>query len=144
MKLEPGRVLLSVVMVTMGILHFTHKEVFAAVMPEYLPWHIPLVLISGVFEAALGIGLLFERTRVLAAYGLVALFIAVYPANINMALHPERHIAGAPFQPSAAMLWARLPLQFVFIWIALRYAKKGDAKRDAQSTKPRDFASPST
>ncbi len=113
MKIEPGRALLSVVMVTMGILHFTHKEVFAAVMPAYLPWHIPLVLISGVFEAALGVALLFERTRVLAAYGLVALFVAVYPANIDMAINAKKY----PELPAAA-LWARLPLQGLFIyWI---------------------------
>jgi uncharacterized membrane protein len=69
---------------------------------------------------------------------LVALFVAVFPANINMALHPDHPVAGVLFQPSALALWARLPLQLVLIWWALRYAKR------AQFTMPRDLASPST
>lgn len=138
MKLEPARIALCVVMVTVGILHFTHTAVFASIVPDYLPAHDALVLISGVFEIGLGLGLLFERTRVLAAYGLIALFVAVFPANINMALHPERTVPGVPFQPSALALWARLPLQFVLIWWAWRYTRR------PQSTRPSDFASSST
>jgi uncharacterized membrane protein len=137
MQRDLGRWALSVVMVTIGILHFTHTEGFASIVPDYLPAHEALVLISGVFEIGLGVALQFERTRVLAAYGLVALFIAVFPANINMALHPERPIAGVPVQPSPLALWARLPLQFVLIWWALRYTKR-------QWVRPSDLASPST
>jgi uncharacterized membrane protein len=139
MKLAVDRVALSVVMVTIGILHFTHTEAFASIVPDYLPWHEGLVLVSGVFEIALGVALSIERTRVLAAYGLVALFIAVFPANINMALHPEQPIAGVPFQPSSLALWARLPLQLVLILWALRYTRRG-----AQWDKPSDLASSST
>lgn len=138
MKREVGRTVLGVAMVTVGILHFTHTAGFASIVPDYLPWHEALVWISGVFEIALGVGLQFERTRVLSAYGLVALFVAVFPANINMALHPERPIAGVPLQPSALALWLRLPLQFALIAWAFRYT------RPAQSTTPSDLASSST
>jgi uncharacterized membrane protein len=131
MNREHGRVALSVVMVTIGILHFTHTKVFAAIVPDYLPWHDGLVLVSGVFEIGLGVALQFERTRVLAAYGLVALFIAVFPANLNMALHPERPIEGVPFQPPALALWARLPLQLVLIWWALRYTRRDQSSPSA-------------
>jgi uncharacterized membrane protein len=123
-KPSPGRIALAVIMMAMGVLHFTHGATFASIMPDYLPWHLPLVYLSGVFEFALGVGLLVERTRSLSAWGLIALFVAVYPANIHMALHPELPIAGLPADmphPPALALWLRLPLQFVFIWWAAKY-----------------------
>jgi uncharacterized membrane protein len=123
-RVSVPRILLAAIMVTMGILHFTHGATFASIMPEYIPWHLPLVYLSGVIEAALGVALLFERTRSFAAWGLIALFIAVFPANINMALNPDLEIAGLPPgmpQPPAIALWLRLPLQFVLIWWAARY-----------------------
>ncbi|MDB4976208.1 MAG: DoxX family protein [Myxococcaceae bacterium] len=126
-----GRFLLAGLMVTMGVLHFTHAESFVSIVPGYLPWPVPLVLISGAFELVLGSLLLLERTRTLAAYGLVALFLAVLPANINMALHPEVQIAGLPAwlpQPSATALWLRLPLQLVFIGWALQYTRRRTAR----------------
>jgi uncharacterized membrane protein len=111
-------------MVMMGILHFTHAATFASIMPAYLPWHLELVYLSGVFELGLGLALLFERTRRLAAWGLIALFVAVFPANINMALHPDLPIAGLPPglpTPPPLALWLRLPLQFALIAWAARY-----------------------
>lgn len=122
-----GRYLLAGLMVMMGVLHFTHTESFASIMPAYLPWHVPLVLVSGVIEVALGALLLIERTRVRAAYGLLALFVAVFPANLNMALHPELHVLGLPAwmpQPSETALWVRLPLQLLLISWALRYTSQ--------------------
>jgi uncharacterized membrane protein len=129
MKLEPARLVLGVVMIAVGVLHFTHTQVFASIVPDYLPAHEALVLISGVFEIGLGVGLLLERTRVLAAWGLVALYVAVFPANLNMALHPERPIAGVPsdFHISTPALWLRLPLQLALIYWALRYTKRPEA-----------------
>jgi uncharacterized membrane protein len=118
------RKLLAGIMIAMGILHFTHAETFASIMPDYLPWHLPLVYASGVFELALGVALLIERTRVLAAWGLIALFVAVFPANLNMALHPDLPIAGLPagFPPLPPLaLWLRLPLQLLLIAWAARY-----------------------
>ena len=127
-----GRYLLAGLMVMMGVLHFTHTDSFASIMPAYLPWHVPLVLISGVIEAALGVLLLAERTRVAAAYALLALFVAVFPANINMALHPELHVVGLPAwmpQPSATALWVRLPLQLLLAAWALRYTSQSRIPR---------------
>jgi uncharacterized membrane protein len=119
------RFLLGGLVALMGVLHFTHTSSFSSIVPEYLPAPDVLVWLSGVAEVALGVGLLMPSTRVLAAYGLIALFVAVYPANISMAMHPERAIAGIPeaFQPTPLMLWLRLPLQFLFIAWAYRHAR---------------------
>ena len=101
-----------------GVGHFTNAEFFIAIMPPYLPWHAALVYISGVFEILGGIGILVPATRRLAGWGLLALLVAVYPANIHMAMNPELF----PDMPPAA-LYGRLPLQFVFaviVWFAMR------------------------
>lgn len=113
-------------MMSMGVLHFVFGETFASVMPDYLPWHLPLVYLSGLFEFGLGVALLVETTRALAAWGLMALFVAVFPANVHMALHPELQIAGLPADwphPPAAALWLRLPLQLVLMAWAAKYRK---------------------
>ncbi len=146
MKLEVDRLVLGVVVGFVGLLHFTHTAVFASIVPDYLPAHEALVLISGVFEIGLAVALQFERTRVLAAWGLVALFVAVFPANINMALHPERPIPGISFTPPAIALWLRLPLQFVLLAWAWRYTRRAHWRytRGAQSSSPSDLASSST
>lgn len=125
MKLEPGRLALGVMMMSVGVLHFTHTEMWASIVPDYLPAHEALVLISGAFELGLGVAVLVERTRVLAAWGLVALYVAVFPANLNMALHPDRPIAGvsSDFQIGAPALWLRLPLQLALIYWAYRYTR---------------------
>lgn len=91
-----------------GALHFFITDTYMRVMPPYLPFPYALVLISGAAEIAGGLGLLFPQTRHLAAWGLIALLVAVFPANVNMAQ------AGTMGPPWA--LWARLPLQAVLIW----------------------------
>lgn len=104
-------------MVVMGILHFVADDVFAHIIPPGLPWPYGLVWISGVFEIALGLALIPEKTRRLAGWGLVALYVAVFPANIYMAI-ANVHVPGRdPLPP--AVLWGRLPFQFLFIWWAL-------------------------
>ncbi|MGJ8661988.1 MAG: DoxX family protein [Bacteroidota bacterium] len=80
-------------------------------MPDYLGYHKELVIISGVFEILGAIGILVPKTRLLAGYGLLALIVAVYPANINMALHPDEYS-----DISALFLYIRLPFQFLIIW----------------------------
>lgn len=110
----------------MGILHFVAEPIFRQIIPPFLPWPTALVLVSGVCELSLGIGLLIPRTRRLASYGLVALFIAVFPANVYMA-YANIQIEGLPswaIQPSATQLWLRLPFQIVFILWAI-YAGRG-------------------
>lgn len=125
-RVSSGRWVLAALMVGVGVLHFTHAQTFASIVPEYLPAPLWLVWISGVCEIGLGLALLREASRRWAAYGLVALYIAVFPANINMALHPDRPIAGVPSDalPSPLALWLRLPLQLVLIAWALRYVKR--------------------
>lgn len=94
-----------------GIAHFVAIDFFIMAMPDYLGYHKELVIISGVLELMGAIGILVPRTRLLAGYGLIALIVAVYPANINMALHPERYE-----DISELFLYARLPFQFLFVW----------------------------
>ena len=94
-----------------GIAHFAYMDAFVAAMPAYLGFHEELVIVSGVFEIAGAVGILIPRTRRVAGYGLIALAFAVFPANINMALHPEKFPA-----LSQTALYLRLPLQFVLVW----------------------------
>ncbi len=94
-----------------GVMHFLRPRMFEAIVPPSLPAPGTLVSISGVAELLGGIGLLVGSTRVFAAWGLLALLLAVFPANVFMARHPERFRRIAP----AWALWARLPLQPVLM-----------------------------
>lgn len=103
-------------MVGVGALHFIAEPYFTQIVPPFLPAPKVLVWISGVFEIGLGLALLPVVTRRLASYGLVALYLAVFPANIYMALYNVQ-LQGLPegLHPSPLALWLRLPFQFVFI-----------------------------
>ena len=92
--------------VAAGANHFANTSFYAGIMPPYLPWHVGLVYVSGLAEIGLGLMLAMTRFRVGAAWGLVALLIAVFPANLHMALNPELY----PRVPEFG-LWLRLPLQ---------------------------------
>ncbi len=111
--------LLGVLFVAAGVNHFVKPDFYVKIMPPYLPWHYELVLISGVFEILGGIGLLIPYLTVPAAWGLIALLVAVFPANLHMALHPEQF----PDLPPV-VLWARLPLQGVLIAWAYWFTRK--------------------
>jgi uncharacterized membrane protein len=117
----PLRWVLIALMVILGVLHFAAAEAFAQIVPPQLPWPVALVWISGVFEILLGLALIPERTRRLAGWGLVALYIAVFPANVYMAVANVR-IGDLPPAPPA-LLWGRLPLQVVFVLWALWVSK---------------------
>jgi uncharacterized membrane protein len=106
--------LLGVAFVAAGANHFVRSEFYVRIVPPYLPWPHELVLISGVFEILGGIGLLIPRLQVAAAWGLIALLVAVFPANVYMAQHPE---IGAELFPNLPTItwWIRLPVQVVFI-----------------------------
>ncbi|MFT5353206.1 MAG: putative membrane protein [Polyangiales bacterium] len=93
-----------------GINHFLNEEFYLAIMPSYLPAHGALVFISGVVEVVVGLAVLAPRLRPYSGWAAVATLLAVFPANIHMALHPEDF----PDLPSLG-LWVRLPLQFLFI-----------------------------
>lgn len=107
---------LALAMIGIGILHFVLPKPFVRIVPKSLPAPLALVYISGFFEIAGGVGLLIPATRVAAAWGLIALYIAVFPANVNMLVN---NISLDPRKPIPRwMLWARLPFQFVFIGLA--------------------------
>lgn len=115
------RVILSVSMITIGITHFLNPTPFVRIVPAILPNPLLLVYVSGLFEVLGGIGLLIPVISVAAAWGLVALFVAVFPANINMAVN-QLTIEGIPHQP--VLYWVRLPFQAVLIVWALWYTKR--------------------
>jgi uncharacterized membrane protein len=112
--------LLGILFIFAGLNHFRVAELlYVKIMPPYLPWHLELVYLSGVVETALGVLLLVRKFTILAAWGLIALLIAVFPANIHMALHAELFPV---FDP--AVLWLRLPLQGVIIAWAYWFTRK--------------------
>ncbi len=108
-------VVLAVVFVGAGVAHFARPRMFEAIVPRWLPGWLPsartLVVVSGVAEVMGGVGLLVPGLRVAAAWGLAALLVAVFPANVEMARDWPRFSALAP----RWALLARLPLQAVLI-----------------------------
>lgn len=117
------RWVLTIIMVAQGINHFVSVDAHLAMMPAELPssWHLALVYISGVAEIAGGLGLILPQTRRAAAWGLVLLLLAVFPANVNMALN-DIPLAGRDLPAWA--LWARLPFQLVFLAWAYWYTRR--------------------
>ena len=113
------RVVFSMSLIIIGTAHFLRAEQFARIVPPIFPTY-PSVYISGVFEILGGIGLLIPSVSVAAAWGLIALFIGVFPANIYMALHNIK-LDGVP--QSQLLYWGRLPLQAVLIAWAWWYTK---------------------
>lgn len=114
--------LLALTFITTGTLHFLRPQMYEAIIPDYLPAHHELVLLSGAAEIAGGVGVVLPATRRWAGWGLLALLVAVFPANLNMALHADRFD-----QFPAAALWGRLPLQGLFaIWVWRATRPAGD------------------
>jgi uncharacterized membrane protein len=109
------RFVLAAAMIAIGIAHFAAPEGFVQIVPAWLPAPLALVYVSGFFEILGGAGLLVARVRRAASYGLVALYVAVFPANINMAMHD---LQPAGMHVPVWAQWARLPLQAVLIWLA--------------------------
>lgn len=113
------KIALAIVMTVSGLGHLGAAKMYEAMMPPWVPAHRALVLISGVFEIVLGLGLLFDQTQRAAAWGLIALFIAVFPANVHMAIN-TLPLNGKPVP--TWVLWFRLPFQLVFIGWAYLFA----------------------
>ncbi len=113
-----GKTVFAALFILGGVGHFLATDVYMKIMPPYLPYHRALVLLSGVFEAALGLLLLVPATSRLAAWGLIALLVAVFPANVYMFQNPEE------FNVSPTLLLLRLPLQGVLILWALAYTRR--------------------
>ncbi len=107
-----ARLFAGPVMIAAGVNHFVMPRTYEAIMPDALPAHRELVLLSGLAEVLGGLGTLHPATRRAAGWWLLAVLVAVFPANVHMALHPERY----PQIPAAALL-LRLPLQLVMAWL---------------------------
>ena len=103
-----------------GLRHFIDPNFFMAIMPDYLPYHLEAVYVSGVFEIILGSMLLYKKTRRLAGWGLIALLIAVFPANIYLA---QSDTAQQSLDISQFVAIIRLPFQFLFISLAYWHTK---------------------
>ena len=125
---EIFRVILAVALIVLGVLHFTVSEPFVRIMPAQLPYPLELVYISGFCEILGAVGLLVPPVSRAAAWGIIALFIAVFPANINMAVN-HIHIDGIPDSPWFQAV--RLPLQAVLIAWAWWYTKPSAPDKQA-------------
>lgn len=117
-----ARKFLAAFFIVAGVMHFVIPESYMKIMPVALPFPRELVLLSGLLEIAGGVGLLIERTRRVAAIGLVALLIAVWPANVQMLLNAREQQATGIYQ---LLLWLRLPLQIPLILWTWRAGKRG-------------------
>ncbi len=115
-----GRIILAVVFVVAGALHFIIPQAYLRIMPPYLPAPLTLINISGAAEILGGLGLLIPSTRRLAAWGLVALLIAVLPANIYTA---TAHLPLPGLAGQSWLQWARIPLQIPLIYWAWLYTR---------------------
>ncbi|MSU22619.1 MAG: DoxX family membrane protein [Opitutus sp.] len=115
-----ARWVLAVFFIAAGANHFRAPEFYFAMMPAGLPWPAALNAISGAAEMLGGVGLLVPWARRWAGWGLIALLVAVFPANLHVAL--EGKMPGEDFSP--LLLWVRLPFQAGFIawvwWVARR------------------------
>ncbi|HYH58276.1 MAG TPA: hypothetical protein VD790_03530 [Thermoleophilaceae bacterium] len=103
-----------------GVMHFVIPRTYEAIVPDSLPSKRELVYASGVAEIAGGLGVMHPRTRRAAAWWSVATLVAVFPANLNMALNPDRYkVPGG-----RAALYARLPVQILFIAWAIAAGRR--------------------
>lgn len=116
------RGLVALLFIVAGWNHFRDPAPYLAMMPPWVPWPETLDKVAGAAEIAGGTGLLVRRFRRAAAWGLLALLVAVFPANLQVALHGWPGVEIAPW-----ILWARLPMQFVFMaavwWVGLAAAE---------------------
>ena len=122
--LTRSRVMLAALFSVAGLMHFIRPDLYVAIVPRWLPNAPLLVLASGVAEIAGGLGVLLPATRRAAGWGLIALLIAVFPANVEM-LHLAYTQHASPAWKGA--LWLRLPLQLPLLWWAWRAAARNAA-----------------
>jgi uncharacterized membrane protein len=116
--------LLALFIFVAGVMHFTNTTFYLSIMPPYISWHLAMVYISGFFEIVLGLMLIVPKFERLTAWGIIALLIAVFPANLHMALHPELYPYISPMA-----LWLRLPMQGIFVAWAYWFTSEPDAER---------------
>jgi len=109
-------VITAILFIAGGVFHFINTDSYLKIMPPLIPWPLAMVYLSGAAEVAGGLGLLVPPLRKSASWGLVALLIAVFPANIYMAAKNVQ-VTNTPIPQ--VLLWARLPLQALMIWWVL-------------------------
>lgn len=95
-----------------GVMHFVIPDTYEAIIPDYLPGHRALVYVSGVAEIAGGLGAILPSTRKKARLLNIATLLAVFPANVHMAVHPDRYKKVPGGKPA---LYGRLPIQALFL-----------------------------
>ncbi len=132
---HPARTAMAVLYMVAGSLHFILTNAYMRIMPGYLPAHRELVLLSGAAEIAGGLGLLVPQTRTgqpgrAAAWGLIALLIAVFPANVTLVTDPARF----PQVPLWAA-WLRLPLQLPLLYWAWLYTRSDSVAQTPSAPK---------
>lgn len=110
-----SRLALALFFIVAGVSHFIAPAPYVAIMPPYIPWPAEMVALSGIAEILGGLGILFRSTRRTAGWWLIALLIAVFPANIY-ATSTGMVIGG--YDLPGWILWARLPFQLlIMIWV---------------------------
>lgn len=116
--LEISKYILAFLLIMAGILHFIKPKFYMKIMPEYLPAHFLLVILSGIAEIVCGLLLLFPTTQNIGAYLTIALLVAVFPANIEMS---RKYLV----KKKKGFWWTilRLPLQILLIWWAYQLVK---------------------
>ena len=114
--------LLAVFYTLAGVMHLLRPDYYLPMMPPYLPWHAELVWLSGVAELALGLAVLVPALRMLAAWGIILLLVAVFPANVHIALH-NVPVFGAK-EGAGIGNWIRLPVQGLLIAWAWWYTRE--------------------
>jgi uncharacterized membrane protein len=117
--------IMSFLYIIVGIKHFVDVEYFVSIVPNYISWKKEAVFISGFFEILLGILLLFHKTRKLAAWGIIMLLIAVFPANIYLYVS---EIAREILNISKIDALIRIPFQIPLIIISYWHSKKISSK----------------
>ena len=117
---------MSILYIIIGIKHFTHTDFFIAIVPKFITWKKEAVLISGIFEIGLGLLLLFKITRKFAAYGIILLLIAVFPANFYLFIS---EIAREKISISKYQALIRMPFQIPLIIIAYWQSKEGESRQ---------------
>ena len=119
--------LLSLNLAVAGFMHLLRPEFFVAIIPPGLPNPEWLNVIAGLAEIVLGVFLLEPRARIFAAWGIIALMIAVFPANVYVALENVGLPDGEPGTGNAIVNWARLPFQFLFVAWAWWFTRTDDS-----------------
>jgi uncharacterized membrane protein len=112
---------MAVFYILAGLMHFVQPDYYRPMMPPYLPWHAFLIYLSGLAELGLGIAVLIPSIRPLAAWGIILLLIAIFPANIHIAMH-NVPVFGAT-EGAGIGNWIRLPFQAVLIAWAWWYTR---------------------